>query len=585
MKNTLKTLLITTALLSLSGCFDSDNPKQEAKKEQKYLEFFETRKTRPLNVKTASGSYLIAQHAQYANDWESASIHINKFIGENPSISRDYRDLLEKRAMVLNLGAGKIDGAHYYAKNLSEEEKNPLSVLVSTLPHIRKNDFKKAQESIDSMSSGGMADLIKPIIKNWMVFGQEETPKIVKNLSGQGLYHLILGADYSGDRDYLKKVIDVKFTRTGLNAQSLIDIADIMVRNGYSGRALSLYQDIQSKKPDHKELNVKISLLESGDDLPQSDLFKKIKNPEKGAAMAILDVGMLLFREQSLDSARIFAHLALNLDPELEDANLLLAYVAAQYEQYDEAIAFFKTITENDFERFVQAQMQVSELQEYAGRSEEALKTLEKVARLEDSIELQMQIGDLARSHDDYKRALKAYNAAFDMIGDDTPEEYWGLYYSRGIIYERLNDWDKAEQDLQQALTFEPNHPYVLNYLGYSWADQGKNLDDALSMISKAVSLRPDDGYIVDSLGWVYFKLGEYNRAVDPLENAVELLPEDPTVNDHLGDAYWKVGRKHEARFQWSRALSFAENAPDSLTDTEAQDLLGQLEKKLKAGL
>ena len=528
---------------------------------------------------------MIAQHAQYVNDWESASIHINKFIGENPSMSRDYRDLLEKRAMVLNLGAGKIDDAHYYAKNLSKEEQNPLSVLVSTLPHIRKHDFKKAQEIIESMSSGGMADLIKPIIKNWMVFGQEKNPKIVKKLSGQELYHLILGADYSGDKDYLKKVIDVKLMRTGLNAQSLIDIADIMVRNGYSGRALSLYQDVQSKKPDHKELNAKISLLEDGNDIPQRDLFKKIKNPEKGSAMAILDVGMLLFREQSLDSARIFAHLALNLDPELEDANLLLAYVAAQYEQYDEAIAFFETITENDFERFVQAQMQVSELQEYAGRSEDALKTLEKVSRLEDSIELQMQIGDLARSHDDYKRALKAYNAAFDMIGDDTPKEYWGLYYSRGIIYERLNDWDKAEQDLQQALTFEPNHPYVLNYLGYSWADQGKNLDDALSMISKAVSLRPDDGYIVDSLGWVYFKLGEYNRAVDPLENAVELLPEDPTVNDHLGDAYWKVGRKHEARFQWSRALSFAENAPESLTDTEAQDLLGQLEKKLKAGL
>ena len=104
-------------------------------------------------------------------------------------------------------------------------------------------------------------------------------------------------------------------------------------------------------------------------------------------------------------------------------------------------------------------------------------------------------------------------------------------------------------------------------------------------MITKAANLRPDDGYIIDSLGWVYFKLQKFDQAIEPLEKAVELLPEDPTINDHLGDAYWKVGRKHEARFQWSRALSFAEESPENLSDTEAINLISQLKEKLKVGL
>ncbi|MGB1077361.1 MAG: tetratricopeptide repeat protein, partial [Bdellovibrionales bacterium] len=182
--------------------------------------------------------------------------------------------------------------------------------------------------------------------------------------------------------------------------------------------------------------------------------------------------------------------------------------------------------------------------------------------------------------------ALKSYNKALSMLDKESDDKrYWSLYYSRGIAYERLGDWDKAEKDLKKALEMEPNHPYILNYLGYSWADQGKNLEEALEMIAQAVRLRPDDGYIVDSLGWVYFKLEDFERAVEPLETAVALMPEDATINDHLGDAYWKVGRKHEARFQWKRALSFAEEAPDNLSDLEAVELVERIKEKMKSGL
>jgi Flp pilus assembly protein TadD len=162
------------------------------------------------------------------------------------------------------------------------------------------------------------------------------------------------------------------------------------------------------------------------------------------------------------------------------------------------------------------------------------------------------------------------------MATIETPQKSdWLFYYFRGICLERARQWGKAEADLQKALELFPEQPQVLNYLGYSWIDQGVKLDEAMTMIKRAVEQRPDDGYIVDSLGWAYYRLGNYEDAVKQLERAVELKPEDPTVNDHLGDVYWRIGRTQEARFQWSHARDLKPE-PDELP---------KIEEKLKVGL
>ena len=163
------------------------------------------------------------------------------------------------------------------------------------------------------------------------------------------------------------------------------------------------------------------------------------------------------------------------------------------------------------------------------------------------------------------------------LIGPlDHPEKNnWVIYYFRGICYERSHQWPKAEADLQAALKLFPEQPHVLNYLGYSWIDQGVHLDDGMAMIKKAVQQRPDDGYIVDSLGWAYFRIGNYEEAVKQLERAIELKPEDPTINDHLGDAYWRIERLLEAKFQWAHARDLKPDPDD----------LPKIEEKLKNGL
>ena len=168
-----------------------------------------------------------------------------------------------------------------------------------------------------------------------------------------------------------------------------------------------------------------------------------------------------------------------------------------------------------------------------------------------------MQLGDLLRSKKRFAEAVDAYDEAIQRFEAAGMPERWSLYYSRGIALERSGQWQRAEADLLHALELKPDQPLVLNYLGYSWIDRGENLERGLKMIEKAVELRPEDGYIVDSLGWAHYRLGDYPSAVQYLEKAIELVPEDPTINDHLGDAYWQSGRPVEARYQWRRALQF----------------------------
>ena len=177
---------------------------------------------------------------------------------------------------------------------------------------------------------------------------------------------------------------------------------------------------------------------------------------------------------------------------------------------------------------------------------------------------------DALRVHKRYREAVQAYDLTENRSSTALD---WRLLYSRGIALERMNDWKRAEQDLLNALRLKPDQPYILNYLGYSWIDRGMNLEGAKSMIEKAVSIRPNDGFIIDSLGWAFFQLGKYNQAVKYLEKAASLEPEDPVINDHLGDAYWLTNRRLEARFQWLRSLS--QNPMDQRKELIGEKLRG----------
>ena len=218
------------------------------------------------------------------------------------------------------------------------------------------------------------------------------------------------------------------------------------------------------------------------------------------------------------------------------------------------------------------AQIQHATDLDAADRSDEAIKILKDVTT-QDPKDLEAHDGarqHRARAQEVRRLHRRPIRRASMRCRRPTTRATGSIYYFRGICEERSKQWSKAEADMRKALELQPEQPHVLNYLGYSWIDQGINLDDGMKMIKRAVEQRPDDGYIVDSLGWAYYRIGNFEDAVKNLERAIDLKPEDPTINDHLGDAYWRIGRTLEAKFQWAHARDLKPE-PEELPKIEAK--------------
>ena len=299
-----------------------------------------------------------------------------------------------------------------------------------------------------------------------------------------------------------------------------------------------------------------------------------VANPTEGLAEVFYGIGDALAGEGGLDMGIIFLQFALYLEPDFPLAHAALAEAYESAKKYDLEMQALDRIGP-DSPLWLNVQIQKAFALNSLERVEDAKALLEKlIAKYPEDTRPLDALGNILRSRERYAEAREYYTRALELI-DKPTKENWTLFYSRGVCNERLKNWPQAEADFKQALALSPDESLVLNYLGYSWVDQGVNLKQAMDYIRKAVKLKPDDGYYVDSLGWAYYRLGNLAAAVEHLERAVELKPDDPVINDHLGDVYWKVGRKLEAKYQWQQALTLK---PE-------QDLIPTLKQKIAAGL
>jgi Flp pilus assembly protein TadD len=246
---------------------------------------------------------------------------------------------------------------------------------------------------------------------------------------------------------------------------------------------------------------------------------------------------------------------SLDLRPDFTAARLMAADLLTSQDHPDFALQMLAPVADDD-PLGAPARLQRATLEDRLGHTDEALSELARLSQdYPDSPLPDAQIGDIQRLRQHFPEAIAAYDKAIARL--KTPDQTaWLLYYSRGIAYDRSHQWPAAQADFEHALALAPDQPAVLNYLGYSWADADTHLAEARQMIDKAMQQRPNDGAIIDSLGWVLLREGDAKAAVSTLERAVELEPQDSTINGHLGDAYWAAGRKLEATYQWRRALT-----------------------------
>ncbi|MTI45129.1 tetratricopeptide repeat protein [Roseibium hamelinense] len=503
---------------------------------------------------TLAGSYLAGRLAGFNKDYAQAAA----FYQEALNTDQDNPMLLE-RTFILKLAHGDVIEAEHYANEMERVgNDNFLAHLTQASSAMLQGDYGDAEADLGKPGNAGpLAQLTIGISKAWALYGAGQVDaalQTIADLRGPEWFevfkstHRALIAFAAGQNELALSEIEAAYAADQGAIRTVDAYARLLTVNGRKADALEILDDFDRLLSGHPLL-VKTRLdIESG-----APIDPIVIDPAAGMAEILYGLGSAIGRDGAEELSAAYLQLSLHLDPSAEFAAIALGGLFERLEQPARAIDVLKMVP-GDSPLKRDAEIQIGLNYNALDDIDSARAHLEAlIAQDPNELEAITSLGNILRNHEKFEEAEKIYSQALATI-DTINDEHWLLFYFRGICRERLGEWTDAEADFRKALELNKDQPLVLNYLGYSLVDQGLKLDEALAMIEKAVELRPNDGYIVDSLGWVYYKLGRYEEAVRELERAIELRPSDPVINDHLGDAYWKVGRRNEARFQWNHA-------------------------------
>lgn len=491
---------------------------------------------------SAAGKYLAGRLAQREKDYSSAADFLEGALSWDPNNLE-----LRHRVFLLLLAEGRLEAAVQHAHPLERDGVEPLLPIVAqAAAAVKEKDYAAALGYFGRLDNNGVAGLIRLLGQAWAALGTGDMTAVRAALT------------FGAEQPQWESLI-------AIHRALIEDIGDGAAEEAYAaltdnhaisgGRASEILANFRARQAD-------------------STVEPLIATVQDGLGEVFFSIAIALNRGDQDLSALIYGQLGLEIAPENDLMRLLVAEVIAGQGRYQAAAGMYATVPEPS-QLYYDAQIARARNLARADMPDEAVSVLRSLSdAYPDRAEAASVLGDVLRAESRFAEAVTAYDQAVSRLGDITADN-WRLLYSRAIALERSGEWDRAEQDLQAALAFDGDQAYVLNYLGYSWIDREENLEQATEMVQRAVELKPQDGFIADSLGWAHYRMGRYAEAVRVLERAVTLEPLDPVINEHLGDAYWRVGRKTEARFQWRRALN--------LEPEDKQVPL--LEEKLRCGL
>ena len=537
--------------------------------------------TDPVEISSFSGAYLAARIAEADDDLDSAIAYYKRALAFDPEDAS-----LQQSVMLALIAQGHFDESLPYAQMLKEvPESERFSRLALGVDTIRKKDYAAAENWLKLALESDLDRLITGVMTAWAKQGEgrpKEALQFLDKLEGPEWYelfksyHRAMIAEVSGQKSRADEIYRSALDNLGAGSaapetwmRAAESYAGFLARGGKKKEALAVLDRADDFAAGRLPIAALREKINKGEKIPLL-----VAGPSDGAAEILLNLSTALNRGGGEPFVQLYLQYALALKPQSDELLVQLAAVAEQKQNGEEAIELYRRVpATSPLKRLSELQLglNLADLK----RHEEAIQHLKALVEANpDDMRGYLALGGVYASTDNFRAAAEVYDKAVEKLKTPTNAN-WNVFYQRGIAYERLKEWPKAEPNFRQALKMFPNQPQVLNYLGYSWVDMNINLDEGLAMIKQAVDLRPSDGYIVDSLGWAYYRLGRYDDAVRELERAVSLKPDDPVLNDHLGDAYWRVGRKLEATFQWSHARDMK---PEP-------NVLAEVEKKLASGL
>lgn len=524
----------------------------------------EETKARPLMAPSLLGAYLAARHARVRSDLTAAADYYKRALVRDPG-----NELLVKQAFIVEAADGNMARAAELAQEVLTREPNYLWARIFLGVRDYKAGLKdKAEAHFKAAATAPVGELTGTLARAWVRLsandgkGALELVEGIKAVDSAQYFYLLhkgLIADLAGERAAARAAFDKLVELDPKGFRALLAITGHLAKAQDFETARKAVQRYVTLTQGGNNPLVKALLSDLG---ANKEVPRLVANADQGLAEVFYSLGEQLAAEGRLDVGAMFLQIALDLRPGYENAQLMLASVQEVGRRFEIANKTYESISSNSplvSEVRIRQAMNLNRLE----KVDEAKLILDKMIG-EDPTNIRplTAAGDLMRAHKRFAEAVDYYTRAIKLI-DKPTKQHSSYFYHRGASQERLKNWDAAEADLVRALELSPDDPLILNYLGYSWVDQNKNLKLGMQYIVKAVKLKKDDGYLVDSLGWAHYRVGDYKEAVKQLERACELAPQDPTINDHFGDSLWRVGRELEARFQWQQALSLKPEPED----------------------
>ena len=530
--------------------------------------------------------------ANYIADYFSGTILLNNeqydesysFLKKLSGLEENHLNYSTKYLYSL-VNLGKFKEAFNYSKKL---EKKNISIfennLIIGIYYLKNNNYQLAnkyfQNLNDKEARSLLGDFVSNALLNWTSFEsldfQDAKNKIIEidpkfeNL--KRIQNVFVHCFYEDKKtelyfDELTSNEKIDFSRYNYF------YAQYLISKGQSNKAKKIVESSLELYPRNLLLNqLKINFQN-----------KRYKNNFNCEQLTNVIAEIFYITANALSSQKLYKlsnfylNLAKFLNQDFYSFDALLAENFYKIDNYKKAKKIYKEIGRYGEAFLWYSSKQNAKILMIEDKNEKALtlirNTYEKLSQKD--IYETYDYATFLKNNDQFEDSIKFYTEIVKKINKNHPL-YPKVKDGRGVAYERLGEWEKAEVDLKDSLKVKPDQAYVINYLAYSWIEQGVKIEKSLKMLEKANSLKSDDPYIIDSLGWALFKLKRYEDSKDQLQSAVELMPADPVVNDHFADALWMNGKKIQARYYWKYVLGLEE---------VEEDMKKKIEKKLISGL
>ena len=494
----------------------------------------------------SAGEYLVGRFALSRTDLGTAADNLLKALQADPNNAELQREAF---------GPAVLDGRPEALALARQLPSSPAAQLLLADADVKAGNWRAAEAKFASLPGQGATQVLQPLLKAWAEQGAGATDEALTTLRpyvegtryrGVFALHAALINDQAGRTAQAAQLYRVALVEYGaLNLRLGTLAASFQARSGQEAEARATIRATVDASPE-------LAIAEPA--LQQDVAAMKVPTAADGVAEAYLALAASLQQQDASEFSFVLLRLALDLKPTFTSARLLAAQMQAASGDVEAASATLVPVPASD-PLYALAQLRQAQYADRLGHTEDAQQRLEQLAaQYPDRPEPLALLAQMQRDDGHFADAAATYGRAIERLKNPGPAN-WVIFYEQGMAYDRAHQWPQAEADFLRALQLQPDQPFVLNYLGYAWTEQGRNLPQARQMIERAVELRPNDGSIVDSLGWVLLQQGDKAGAVHFLEHAAELEPEDSTINGHLGDAYMALGRKREAEVQWRRAL------------------------------